>query len=122
MKYGSPEYGRAWREKHKERLATERKQKYNDFWKPRRLRRSYWLNKYKMVKGCVDCGYNSNPVALDLDHVNPKEKRFTISHRLDRATIKSLIAEIRKCEVRCANCHRIKTLEANEFVPISRTT
>lgn len=122
MIYGSPEYGKAWREKHKERLASDRKQKYKDFWKPRRLRRSYWLNKYKVNKGCCDCGYNKHSVALDFDHINPKEKSFTISHRLDRATLKSLIKEIRKCVIRCANCHRIKTLEENQFDPLSRTS
>ena len=122
MIYGSPEYGRAWRDKHKERLANERKEKYHNFFKPRRLRRSYWLNKYKVSKGCQTCGYNENPVALDFDHTNPKEKKFNISHRLDRATIKSLFNEIRKCVVLCANCHRIKTMEEKQFDPLSRTS
>lgn len=109
MKYGSPEYGKAWREKHKERLIEERKQKNENFWKPRRLRRSYWINKFKVSKGCEHCGYNTHAVALDFDHIDPSTKRFTISHRLDRGTLKSIIAEIRKCRVLCANCHRIRT-------------
>ncbi len=82
----------------------------------------FWLNKYKQAKGCKDCGYSKNPVALDFDHIEPVEKRFTIAHRTDRATIKSLFLEIRKCEVRCANCHRIRTAEKNHFVSIPKIT
>lgn len=122
MKYGSPEYGKAWRDKHKVRLAEERKEKYETFWKVRRARRMHWINKYKVMKGCQTCGYSLHPVALDFDHVDPATKRFNISHRTDRATLKSLVAEIRRCVILCANCHRIKTLKEKQFDPFLRKT
>ena len=28
-----------------------------------------FVNRYKVYKGCVDCGYKSHPEALHLDHV-----------------------------------------------------
>lgn len=120
--YGTPEYGRAWRELHKERLAAERKEKYHTIGKRRYLRRRYWLNKYKEKTGCCDCGYNSNAVALDFDHVDPSTKQFNISHRLANSTLKMLFKEMRKCVIRCANCHRIKTMESKQFDPLSRST
>ncbi len=57
---------------------------------------------------CVDCG-ESNLVVLVFDHVNG-DKRFTINHAVRKmVSVETLIKEIAKCEVRCANCHAIKT-------------
>lgn len=68
-----------------------------------------YVNTYKATAGCVDCGEN-NPVCLDFDHRDPKEKRWSIA-MVGRqiSSLKQLKSEIAKCEVRCANCHRIKT-------------
>lgn len=110
MKCGSPEYTRAWRDKHKERLIGVRKEKYAKR-KSRRDRRYYWLNKYKVSKGCVRCGYKEHPVSLDFDHIDPTSKNFTIARRIDLSTLSVLFSEIRKCQILCANCHRIKTYE-----------
>ena len=121
LAYGTPEYGKAWRELHKDRLAAERKQKYLDR-KYRTARRYYWINKYKVLKGCENCGYNAHGVALDFDHIDRSEKKFTIARRVDLSTIKTLFKEIRKCRILCANCHRIKTLEAKDFERLPRTT
>lgn len=118
VKYGTPEYGKAWRELHKVRLAEERKIKYHGYVKDRYLRRRYWLYKYKEARGCDDCGYNLHGVALDFDHLDRRHKKFNISSRLSLSTVKTLFAEIRKCQLLCANCHRIKTLEENQFVQL----
>lgn len=55
---------------------------------------------------CIDCGEN-NPIVLEFDHV--KGKTFTISRHGRDQTLEAVKAEIEKCEIRCANCHRIKT-------------
>lgn len=121
LPYGTPEYGKAWREIHKERLAEDRKKKYR-LRKSRTQRRYEILNNYKMAKGCKECGYNKHAVALDFDHINPLEKSFNISARLDLSTIKTLMKEVRKCQILCANCHRVKTMREKQFDPLSRTT
>lgn len=56
--------------------------------------------------GCVDCG-EKDPVVLDFDHLG--DKKFTISNRVDQYKWERIAAEIAKCVVRCANCHRRKT-------------
>lgn len=61
---------------------------------------------------CVDCG-ESDPVVLEFDHVRGR-KRAEISALVSSSKSLSslraqLDAEIAKCEVRCANCHRRKT-------------
>lgn len=56
---------------------------------------------------CVDCGV-TDPRVLEFDHVSG-EKRLAISHMITGYSLDSIKREIEKCEVRCANCHRIKT-------------
>ena len=76
-------------------------------------RRRYWIGKYKVAKGCEMCGYNSHPVALQFDHIDPSLKQFDIS-RVSRKSISDVVSEIRKCRVLCANCHSIHTYNQNK--------
>jgi hypothetical protein len=64
----------------------------------------------KLDAGCVDCGYDEDPVALDFDHVRG-EKSFTIGKASTAVSLDRLLDEVDKCDVRCANCHRIRTDE-----------
>jgi len=63
-----------------------------------------YLDRVKMESGCVDCGYCAHPAALDFDHIEAKTILVSFCK-----SIKAADKEIAKCEVRCANCHRIKT-------------
>ena len=67
------------------------------------------LDKIKLEKGCKECGYKEHPVALDFDHINPETKEFTIGTCYTSVSLKRLHKEIKKCQILCANCHRIKT-------------
>ena len=68
--------------------------------------------KYKKIFGkCVDCGISDWRV-LEFDHVKGI-KKFNISEGTKRS-FQAIKEEIRKCECRCANCHRIKTRERRE--------
>jgi hypothetical protein len=58
---------------------------------------------------CVDCG-ESDPVVLEFDHRDRTSKRFAIAQMIERRySWQTIKAEIDKCDVRCANCHRRKT-------------
>lgn len=59
---------------------------------------------------CADCGRTYPPYVMDFDHVRG-EKVGNIAHLKVRATAETLLAEIAKCEVVCANCHRIRSHE-----------
>jgi hypothetical protein len=58
---------------------------------------------------CMDCGNKFPPCAMDFDHVRGA-KLFDIGRGKQRNR-PELVAEIAKCDVVCANCHRIRTAE-----------
>jgi len=64
------------------------------------------ISAIKLASGCVDCGYNKHAVALDFDHRQEEEKLFNIGMEPNRRW-SDIEAEIAKCDVRCANCHRV---------------
>jgi len=66
------------------------------------------INSIKLKKGCKDCGYNKHAIALDFDHLS--DKKYNISDMVANGySIESIEKEAGKCEVVCANCHRVRT-------------
>jgi len=66
---------------------------------------------YKKNSKCLDCGFNGAqyPEVLDFDHINDN-KEFNISEfRHYTSGFNKVKNEISKCEIVCANCHRIRT-------------
>jgi hypothetical protein len=75
-----------------------------------RKKNKAFINRVKRIYSCVDCG-EGNPVVLDFDHVKGN-KRGNISDMARWSySLETIKEEIRKCEIRCANCHRKKTHE-----------
>jgi len=56
---------------------------------------------------CADCGI-SDLVVLEFDHIGPKRANVSDLVREGYGTAR-IQAEIDRCEVRCANCHRRRT-------------
>jgi hypothetical protein len=65
------------------------------------------INRLK-EKPCVDCGVWYPPYIMDFDHV-AGEKVDDICNLRKAAGWQSILDEIAKCEVVCANCHRART-------------
>ena len=59
-------------------------------------------------KPCMDCGNKYPYFVMDFDHRDPSLKKFNISQSLNRSN-KDVFEEIAKCDVVCANCHRLRT-------------
>ena len=59
------------------------------------------------LRPCVDCKEVFNPCAMDFDHV--RGRKFKSVSQMKGVSLSRIKAEIRKCEVVCANCHRIRT-------------
>jgi hypothetical protein len=98
-------------------VAEQRKARY----KPKERRRSEQSRvkgrtaviEEKLRRGsCMDCGLavtRDNYFCFDFDHRNPAEKAFTISSKRKDVAESVLQAEFAKCDLVCANCHRIRT-------------
>lgn len=59
---------------------------------------------------CIDCG-ERRLVVLDFDHVGTKTG-LVIELARRGCGLRRLVDEIAQCEIRCANCHRRRTLHA----------
>ena len=72
--------------------------------------KSFWTKRRLDVikdKGgkCSVCGYSKNPAALELHHKNPKDKKASWG-KIKLMGKEKFKAEIKKCVLICANCHR----------------
>ena len=57
---------------------------------------------------CIDCGGKFPAVCMDFDHIADKE--FNIGDaRANGSSLTRVLKEIEKCELVCANCHRLRT-------------
>jgi hypothetical protein len=101
-------YQREYNKKHYERHKDYYKKKARAHNIYTRKRNKDFVNRYKSFCKCVDCG-ESNPIVLEFDHVD-KNKTANIADMVHQSySISSIKEEIRKCEVVCCNCHRIRT-------------
>ena len=62
------------------------------------------FQEFKKTLKCSICGYDKNPKAIDLHHVDPS-KKYKLTSRLIGCTNK-LKEELEKCVPICSNCHR----------------
>jgi hypothetical protein len=86
------------------------KQKIYSQVKQTRSQYKQWFQKLK-DKPCADCKNKYPYYCMDFDHLT-NNKKFNVS-QLYRANRKKelLKEEIEKCELVCANCHRIRTFK-----------
>ena len=62
------------------------------------------------VRPCTDCSGIFPPYVMDFDHLPGRRKVDAVSQMaLDVLKWKTIEEEIAKCELVCANCHRIRT-------------
>jgi len=68
------------------------------------------------ARPCMDCGNQYHAVAMDLHHRDPTEKDSLVSQMMGRP-VAVIRAEIAKCDVLCAVCHRLRHHELRQAEP-----
>jgi len=60
---------------------------------------------------CRDCGIKYPAYVMEFDHTGQEPKDFNVAQGVLPANLpeRVLLAEIAKCDVVCANCHKIRT-------------
>lgn len=72
----------------------------------RRQEIKQWFSEYKSTLKCSKCS-ESHPACLDFHHIQSDNKEETISVMVASGrSRKSILNEIKKCDVLCSNCHR----------------
>lgn len=101
----------------KEHYARNKKRymKQAQKWKKNQLlERMEWLIQYLEDHPCVDCG-ETDVLVLQFDHRGDEPKSFDVVQGVRSRRWPAVLAEIEKCDVRCANCHRRVTAERAGF-------
>lgn len=93
-----------------------------------RERRRQYLFDLKKEMSCIYCG-ESNPLCLDMDHIDPTTKKGTPAKMVTSGVSWELVLEeLDKCQPVCRNCHNIKSIieagklknqDIEEFIPAS---
>lgn len=65
------------------------------------------IKKIKEETPCADCGQHFPYFVMDFDH--QRDKEFNIANNVYAKSWETIEKEIAKCELVCANCHRIRT-------------
>lgn len=107
------QYQRDWYQRNKA-LTKQRSRASNRRYS---ARNRAFLKEYKEKHPCTDCGGFFPSYVMDFDHLN--DKRYTISN-MQTLSIEALLAEMEKCELVCANCHRIRTHNRRSFSSVGR--
>jgi hypothetical protein len=76
--------------------------------------RSY-IKQYKEFRGCMDCGGKFPYYVLDFDHRDPNEKLRSPASLAKNGSWEVMLRELDKCDVVCANCHRVRTHKSNHY-------
>jgi hypothetical protein len=66
-------------------------------------------------KPCMDCGGRFPTCAMDFDHVNDDKIANVSALVAASSSLARIKTEIEKCELVCANCHRVRTESKNQY-------
>lgn len=118
----SAEYHREWRRRNPDKVRAKRLQyrskpeariKERDAARERRQRSLVrFLVDLRKAAPCVDCGQRYPALVMEFDHRDAESKTADVAvlvHK--RANPSTTFTEIAKCDLVCANCHRLRTLD-----------
>ena len=108
------QYNQQWYQANKPRVSKEQARYYqenraahNARTNKRRNSLHDFIDDQKKGKACVRCGIADYRV-LDFHHIDPSQKKINLNMAWKQNVGKqAILAEIAKCELICANCHRI---------------
>jgi hypothetical protein len=99
---------RKWYKNYYNSVDKERKRLYSNNVESRdRIRK---ITRDARDRPCMDCGQSYPYYVMDFDHRDPANKEFTVARMVSsNMSPEKVLKEIEKCDVVCANCHRIRT-------------
>lgn len=107
MPLKDPEQRRAYHQKYmREVWYPANAERHKAYVKRNKIDRRNWFRELKLAFVCQICG-EQDAVCLDFHHRDPTEKDISVGDAASRGWSKErVLAEMAKCDVLCANCHR----------------
>ena len=105
LKAKHKEYSKKHYEKRKAEGSTRLK-------KSNQEKKKVW-REFKETLSCSQCGIK-HPAVIDFHHADPKTKIKSVHEFARMGSYKKAFAEVEKCIVLCANCHRILHYELHK--------
>ena len=109
MPYKDAARQRESRERYRQENREHLRKRFNEWRRKRHAELALIVRDAKSVP-CADCEVSYPHYVMDFDH-SRGEKLFTIATKPPGISEARLRAEIEKCDVVCANCHRIRTFQ-----------
>tara|TARA_B100002019_G_C20868201_1_gene402687 strand:+ start:52 stop:552 length:501 start_codon:yes stop_codon:yes gene_type:complete len=106
MVHKCPEKRRQYKQEHHQKTKKKKRKQQNQL----KDKRKIFILEEMQKRGnkCAKCGF-SDIRALDWHHLDPSKKVDSISNlERNRVSMNKLQSELDKCELVCANCHRIE--------------
>lgn len=96
------------------KLSAKKKQQRRTKQVERRVALRRLMYEYLLKCACADCG-EKDPIVLEFDHVKGEKENVISRMMANNTKWERVVAEIEKCQIRCANCHRRATARRAGF-------
>jgi hypothetical protein len=80
---------------------------------PKRAKRLDKFEEFKRGLSCCRCGL-AHPAVLQFHHRDPSQKLFGVAQAVYNRGWETIMIEVAKCDVLCANCHAIHHWEERQ--------
>src|ERR1035437_1724100 len=109
QKRGARKYAQS--QKGKAKMAAYREEHRAEAAKRRSTRQTELQKKVNALKAapCMDCGNTFPPICMQYDHRRGTKRGYVSSLVWRNCSWETILAEIAKCDLVCANCHSIRT-------------
>jgi hypothetical protein len=74
-----------------------------------------YLTELKESTPCADCGRFFQACSMDFDHLADKSAGISDKVANGKWGMARILAEVAKCEIVCASCHRVRTRDRGQY-------
>lgn len=116
--YRDPEQRRAYNRAYQKKYYAKNRSKRKQDVRKRRKELRVWYNEIRKETECADCGMSGEVCSwlMEYHHLPGHEKVSSVSFLVNNGYSKErILEEMDKCEVLCANCHRVRHFEEAKF-------
>ncbi len=97
---------------------TAEQRRCREKWRAKWSQQSDLLRSFRDTP-CLDCHRSFAWYVMEFDHREPGQKTAEVTRLSGQASLRRLLEEIAKCDIVCANCHRVRTHVRRESATVA---